>query len=87
MPWDSNVSRRSSDFNEKCYENISQSYHEESEVIRLMVYLNFCLESRRPKAWGYDIDILEGSFHMCSGKHDVHLHLRGGIDSKIGIYL
>lgn len=52
---------------------IPQSYHEESEVIQLMVYPNFCLESRRPKAWGCDIDIPEGSFHMCSGKHDVHL--------------
>lgn len=50
---------------------IPQSYHEESEVIQLMVYPNFCLESRRPKAWGCDIDIPEGSFHMCSGKHDV----------------
>lgn len=67
--------------------NISQSYHEESEVIQLMVYLNFCLESRRPKAWGCDIDILEGNFHMYSGNHDVHLDLRGGSDSKIGIYL
>lgn len=52
-----------------------------------MVYPNFCLESRRPKAWGCDIGSLEGSFHMCSGKHDVHLDLRGGSDSKMGIYL